>query len=319
MEIKSYYAFLNIAGITPLCEKLLQTDRYPALRLILTFKKAMCGDDNSLEYVKEGKFDENAFSNDVIGFYPEQIKKLKVSPEKEEQFWNIVHLIFRKFIHFMSTVEGIPDQDRLAFLKEHYSGIRTTTFLAAAFGNENFNSLMTYLKEIISELEKKIIQTSSATIADTSLSEQTQLANKANNKGKGLGAKQNKRTSEKSGPKYLSFEMLFNDKKMIEPLIKYLKRDRIKILDDNGKWLGLSRKKTEAMGFIEALRKRTLINFTTAEEVGTAFKNKFQIDIVPRSFTLKTRTREDYFETYLRIIDDFLLEYNKSKPPHKTT
>jgi hypothetical protein len=108
MEIETFYALMDEACITPLCQKLLQTDRYPALRLTLAFKQAISDDEVSPKYVKEGKFDENAFADSVIVSFPDMVQKLRVHPEKEEQFWNIFHLSVRKAFHFIEIPGNSP-------------------------------------------------------------------------------------------------------------------------------------------------------------------------------------------------------------------
>jgi hypothetical protein len=313
MDIKSFYSFLDVAGISPLCEKLLQTDRYPALRLILAFEKAMCDNEVPSIYVKEGKFDEFTFSNDMVGAFPLQIQKLKVNSEKEEKFWNIFHLIIRKFYHFMSIAEGITDEQKLNFFREQFAAIKISTFLSAEVGEANFIALNTFLRDVIAELENKIALITNLK-NDKAGSTIPELKNSKSIEKKEETRKGTRKSPTiNTGPKYLPFEKLFTDEQMIEPLINYLKRDKIRILDDNGHWLGLTSKKTEIMGFINALHKRTSINFTTSLEVGLAFKEKFHISISTRSFTIPTHTRNDMVNSYLRIIDAFLAEYNSHK------
>jgi hypothetical protein len=158
MDLFTFYSLFEIASITPLCKRLLEIDHYPTLRLILAFEQAMCRDDRAYGCTKDGKFDENAFSNDVIGFFPEQIERLKVCSEKEEQFWNIFHLIIRKFFHYIATSEEILDRDKLDFFKDQYAAVKVSTFMAAAFGNENFVALIIFVEGVITDLEKKLAQ-----------------------------------------------------------------------------------------------------------------------------------------------------------------
>jgi hypothetical protein len=314
MNIDTYYYFLDLAGISPLCKTLLQTDRYPTLRLILTFEKVMCGEDEEFNYQTNDKFDENRFENDVVQVFPDLIRKLKVRPEMAEQFWNIFHLIVRKYYQFVKSTDYFRAQDKLDFFRGQYRAVKTGTFITAASSEANFIALNSFLKDVIAELEEENAASPEMKTNSTgsTLTNEKNIQSGVNASKTGIGTSKPPKTN--TGPKYLPIEKLFTDEQMIGPMINYLKRDKIRILDDNGHWLGLTRRKTELMGFIKALHKRTLINFTTSLEVGLAFREKFYISISTRSFTIPTHIREDMVNSYLRIIDAFLAEYNTQKP-----
>jgi len=108
-----------------------------------------------------------------------------------------------------------------------------------------------------------------------------------------------------------TFSSIFKDPEMTTPLLDFLKENNI--TDASGKWIGLSKGKTDLMGFMDALKIKSLINFTNDTEIGKIFKNEFNVSISERSMTSETFVRTDARTEYLSLIDDFLLEYRQEK------
>ena len=108
-----------------------------------------------------------------------------------------------------------------------------------------------------------------------------------------------------------TFTSIFKEPEMISPLLDFLQENNI--TDATGKWMGISKGKTDLMGFVDALKIKSLINFTTDTEIGKIFKEKFSVAISERSMTSDTFVRKDARAEYLSFIDDFLLEYQQGK------
>ncbi len=111
--------------------------------------------------------------------------------------------------------------------------------------------------------------------------------------------------------KDIPFESIFKDPDMVEPLIDFLEERGI--IDTNGKWIGIKNGKTDIMGFIDALKLNSIINFTNDTEIGKIFKEKFNVGLEERSMTLPTNVRDDARNEYKSIIADFLLAYKQPK------
>lgn len=101
---------------------------------------------------------------------------------------------------------------------------------------------------------------------------------------------------------------------MIKDLIDFLIREQI--ISDAGQWFtSKSKKKTDILGFIDALEVKQYIKYDDRISIGNAFCKKFKVNLKRRSIYLNSYVRKDAKEKYLEILDDFLLGYNQKNQP----
>lgn len=289
LDFDTYYALIVKAGIDPLCEQLRKVDNYPALRFILFMEKIHCGGIDDSSYTKNGAYDEFAFSKDLNNNTFSNITKgLNVKPENNTLFMGIIRKILaQQFIFYKNTDLFSADQ-KLELFQFYKKGLKTKRLIDQSVVIMT-NELQDYIRDSIQELE-----TSSGGSNDT------------------LNGKQNDDDSNKNKRRLKeepSFESFFEDKEIIEPLIDFLHEENI--ISDDGKWIGKKKRKTDLMGFIDALLKKDLISFDDQKQVGAVFYKKFKLNINIRSVTLTTDIRDDAFELYLELLDDFKLDYTQ--------
>jgi hypothetical protein len=291
MNYEIYYGLIEEARLRPLCQQLQEVNRYPALRFIVFMEKVYCGDLTINNYTEEGEYNELAFSYDLnTNVFDEIRDSLRISPEKQTTFWEIVYkILFQQIIFIKNTKHFDPDQKN-ELLKFYRKGIKTRRLLDPSF-LKNTDELISFIDESVIELE----------VPDNKLS----IGNI--DKKENINAILNPKLS-KERKNYESFESLFFIKNHASNLIDYLIKQ--KIINKHGNWEGLTNKKTEFLALINVLKSPEflIIRFSSYREVGRLFASQFNINISNRSLTLFTTTKKDVETTYKKLVSDFLLQ-----------
>lgn len=290
MDYETYYGLIEEAGIRPLCQQLQEVDRYPALRFIVFMEQVYCGDLTINNYIKEGEYNEMAFSKDLNSNVFDDLRtNLKISHEKYSTFWEIVYKILFQQVIYIKNTQHFERNQKIELLRFYRKGIKTRRLLDPSF-LKNTDELINYIDESVIELE----------VPDNKLS----IGNidKKENRDAILNPKLSK---EKKN--YESFESLFFNENHASGLIDFLINRNI--LDKKGNWEGTTNKSTEFLALINVLKSPEflIIRFSSYREVGRLFASQFNINISDRSLTLHTTIKEDVKATYKKLISDFLL------------
>lgn len=289
IDSDTYYYFVDEMGLRPLWWELYKLDKYPALRYMLIMEQIHCIENVVKNYDKQGDLDELSYSKDMHhGVFDEiMLKKLKIAHGKEYDFFTIAIKIETQKTIYIKSSDQFPIESKLEYMRTMLKAMQLRRLFEPSFVPMS-NEYVNYLEKSIVEIEADAERNSFGAVVSK------------------VTDKPNMQPKEES-----TFESFFIDQEMIQPLLKFLTKENV--ISASGKWMGKKKRKTDLMGFIDALQAMDLIEFKNQTEVGSAFYKRFKLNINIRSVTLPTGIRDDACEIYQELLDDFLLDYNQKK------
>lgn len=300
IDIKTYYHLIYDAGLNSIWYQLKRLDKYPAMRFAILMEQIHCGQLEVNGHVKDGNIDELEFSKDMLsGMYDDLFyDKLRVNPEKEYDFFEIMIKIEAQKCNYIKNSDHFDWEGKISYLNHVLKAIKIRRLLDRQY-IEFSNELVSYLTESIAELEQGANDPKLSNTAATINGVQKKKTDLKNDQGK-----------VKDEP---TFESFFEDPDLVDPLIDFLHKEQI--ISEAGKWIGKTKRKTDLIGFIDALELKSIVSFEDSIPIGLAFSKKFHIKMHKRSTYIQTFTREKAKDNYLELLDDFLLDY--SRKSHK--
>ncbi len=219
MDNKAIFnVIVNESGIDILANKLIQVDRYTALRYIAIRKSQLTTDKDLVRYNDEGKVDELHYSKRLLSSPTlEMIGFNNLSVEKQKAFLIILNKIDNQLIIFFKSLNFTSLKSKIELFKNLRMGYQLLR-LSHPFYTENTNETLNYIDETIQELESK--EESSSIVENKKPNESSQEQNKSE-KSKIIGYKT--KHSSYSLPR-LSTEIILFDPDIIEPLYEVLKK-----------------------------------------------------------------------------------------------
>lgn len=198
-------------------------------------------------------------------------------PEVLENFKKDTNRIIRVFIINFAKLES----DNIEALKSLKASIENLDYFTSYSGSKELKYSRKFIDNKISEIEQKSRE------KEPSKKKRKSFYNRKEN-----------------------FNELFtsSDPEYVNKFLEFLRENEI-ISKDN-KWL--NSKKTTLLGLVDALKYHGIISFTTFYEAGSLFAEKFNVDMNRRSYTNHTAARQDAFQGFKFLLNDFIRQYKSA-------
>lgn len=293
IDTDTYYYFVDDMGLIPLWWEMYGLDKYPALRFEIIMKQIHTEEISVNSYDKSGELDEFNYSKDMHhGIFDEiMLNKLRITPGKEYEFFTIAIKIETQKCIYLKNSDHFPIENKLDYMRTMLQAYNVRRLFEPSF--------ITMSDEYVKYLESSIAELESKTESESLGSPGPKITDSPNK-------------SHKVEP---NFESFFPDQEMIQPLLNYLYQE--KVLSSTRKWIGKFGGSSDFMGFVDALRLESIIEFDKITIVGKSFKKFFTATLSERSMRDKSFKREDSCESYRSILVDFKLQYHQSKKENK--
>lgn len=126
IDIETYYYFVDDAGLRPLCIKLYELDKYPALRFMNIMEQIHCGDTIVKNYSGSNGINEGEYSKDIItGVFDDILtNKIKITPGKENDFHTILLQIESQKCNYVLHSEHFDTEIKKNYLSSILKAIK---------------------------------------------------------------------------------------------------------------------------------------------------------------------------------------------------